>query len=192
MELIGQISSGEVVAALEKFVQVIPGRMDGIAAVYDECLPELFGYAASLTGDRTAAEDVVQEAFARLVTQTAGGRGPENARAWLYTVTTNLAFSRARRRAVADRWNQLFGRVARDETGEAADVAVLRSERNAELGTALRTLPKDHRAALLLAADGFTGREIAGILARSEGATRNILWRARLALRDRLEAGDTE
>lgn len=68
-------------------------------------------------------------------------------------------------------------------------MTVLRSERHAALTRALGTLPKAHRAALLLAADGFNGREIATILAKSEGATRNILWRARLSLKDQLEPG---
>ena len=63
-------------------------------------------------------------------------------------------------------------------------------ERHADLTAALERLPKDHRAALLLAAQGFTGREIATILHKSEGATRNILWRARLLLKDFLQDGD--
>src|SRR3954469_23004789 len=39
-------------------------EMDAVAAVYDEVHAELFGYAASLTRDPSAAEDVVHEAFA--------------------------------------------------------------------------------------------------------------------------------
>lgn len=177
----------ELMAALEKLAPVVPGRMSDIGVIYDACLADLFGYATSLTRDRTAAEDVVQEAFARLVAEDAAGRRPENPRAWLYRVATNVAISRSRRRAIADRWQQLTGRATRTDTAEAADVTVLRSERHAELTRALGTLPTDHRAALLLAADGFNGREVATILAKSEGATRNILWRARLLLRDQLE-----
>lgn len=68
----------ELMPALEKLAPVIPGRMSDIGVIYDACLADLFGYATSLTRDRTAAEDVVQEAFVRLVAEDAAGRRPEN------------------------------------------------------------------------------------------------------------------
>jgi RNA polymerase sigma-70 factor (ECF subfamily) len=187
----GQVLMKEPMTTPATLIRVIPGRMDGIAAVYDACHQDLFGYAASLTRDLSSAEDIVHEAFARLVRETASGRPPDSARAWLYTVCTNLAFSGSRRRAIVDRWQRLVGRVAAGETGEAAEDIVLRHERQAELTRALDALPRDARAALLLAADGFSGREISTILDKSEGATRNILWRSRLILKDQLQDGDT-
>jgi len=180
----------EPAALLERLAPVVPGRMDEIAAVYDACHADLFGYAWSLTRDHPAAEDVMHEAFMRLVRESGAGRWPQNPRAWLYTVVTNLAFSRSRRRLIADRWQRFVGRSGQSDTDEAAEETVLRAERHAQLTTALASLPKDHQAALLLAADGFSGREIATILAKSEGATRNILWRARHSLKDRLQDGD--
>ena len=171
----------------------VAGRMDAVAAVYDAHHAELYGYAASLVRDAAAAEDVMHEAFAKLVREGARGRWPDEPRAWLYRVCTNLAINRSRRRAAADRWQHLIGRAGAtdDDGGEAAEDTVIRRERHVELERALRTLPADHRAALLLAAEGFSGREIAAILRRSEGATRNLLWRARLALKDRLEQDES-
>jgi RNA polymerase sigma factor (sigma-70 family) len=186
----GQVLMAEPPIAPETVVRVARGQMDEIAAVYDACHQDLYAYTASLTRDLAGAEDVVQEAFARLVRESTAGRSPDDSRAWLYKVCTNLAFSRSRRRAIADRWQQLIGRVSQSETSEAAEVTVLRRERHDALTHALDTLPKDHRAALLLASEGFSGREISTMLDKSEGATRNILWRSRLILKDRLEDGD--
>jgi RNA polymerase sigma-70 factor, ECF subfamily len=169
---------------------VIPRRKEDISAIYDTCHQDLFGFAAAMTRDHAAAEDLVHEAFARLLRETAAGRAPDNSRAWLYTVCTNLARSRARRRSIAVRWQQLLGREHDGDTAEAAEQTVLRRERTTELSEALGSLPSDQRAALLLAADGFSGREIAGIIRRTEGATRNILWRGRLALKDQFDRGD--
>ena len=45
----------------------------------------------------------------------------------------------------------------------------------------------DARVALLLAAHGFSGREVADALGRSELATRSLICRARLRLRERLD-----
>lgn len=168
----------------------VVGRMDDVAAIYDAHHTELYGYAASLVRNASAAEDLVHEAFARLVRQRAQNRMPDDPRAWLFRVCTNLALSGSRRRAIVDRWQHLVGRlVAMDNQEEAAEATVVRRERHAELMRALDGMPSDHRAALLLAAEGFTGREIAHILQRSEGSTRTTLWRARLALRDLVDRG---
>lgn len=166
----------------------VAGRMDAVASVYDEVHPELYGYAVSLVRDPAAAEDLVHEAFARLVREAANGDWPDQPRAWLFRVCTNLAVSRSRRRAIVERWRALVARTSAGDDVEAAETTVIRRERHDELGRALATLPTEHRAALLLAAEGFSGREVAGILGRSEGATRNLLWRARLSLKDQLEA----
>jgi RNA polymerase sigma-70 factor, ECF subfamily len=160
-----------------------------VAAIYHECGRDLYGYCAGVARDIGIAEDVVQEAFARLVREQRAGRYPENPRAWLYTVATNLLRMRARRLSIAERWRRGPGRTTEEVDFAAEDVA-LRRERTSELSAALAGLPRDVRAALLLAADGFSGREIASLIGKSEGSTRNLLWRARLALRDQLsEAG---
>ncbi len=163
-----------------------------VGTAYDAYRRDLHGYAASITRDPVAADDLVQEAFLRLLREREEGRPPANVRAWLFTVCTNLVKSRARRRSVADRFGRLLAGHAREEVDEAAEQTVLRHEREAELLAALATLPTEHRMALLLTAHSFTGPEVARILGRSEGATRNILWRSRLALRDQLTKGASE
>lgn len=165
-------------------------RADDIAAVYDACHGPLFGYLASLTHDVGVAEELLQEAFVRLVALTRRGTPPAEPRAWLYTVATNLVISRSRRRAIVGRWIHRLRPLDHDTIVEAPEETVIRRERHDVLSTALAKLPADARAALLLAAEGFSGREIAVAIGKSEGATRNLLWRSRLALRERLEQGD--
>ena len=171
------------VTPAEPVLRVLDGAND-LASIYDACSRDVFGYVASLTRDRDAAEDIVQEAFARLARERSTGRLIDEPRAWLYRVCTNLAFSRSRRRSIADRWQAALGRSS--DVQEAAEDTVLRRERSVELHQALAKLPAEHRAALLLAADGFSGQEIAVIVGRSEGATRNMLWRSRVTLKDAL------
>jgi DNA-directed RNA polymerase specialized sigma24 family protein len=60
---------------------------------------------------------------------------------------------------------------------------MLRRETNSALLAALATVPSDARAALLMAAQGFSGREIAEAIGRSEMATRTMMFRAREKLR---------
>ena len=182
-------STGQAATAPETVTRVTPGGIGAITSVYDACQASLFGYAASLTRDDGAAEEIVQESFVRLVQQFRRGPMPDEPRAWLYAVCTNLAISRSRRRSIVGRWTHLLTPRGDDAMDEAAETTVLRREQHDQLGRVLDTLPRDDRVALLLAAEGFSGREIATIIGKSEGATRNLLWRARLQLRERLQDG---
>lgn len=155
-----------------------------ILALYDANQTDLYRFARALVREPEAAEDVVAESFARLIREVHAGRAPSDARGWLFRVVANLVVSAGRRRAVASR---LLPRLVSREETEPADARALRGERQAELLSALSHLPSDHRAALLMAAHGFSGREIAEAIGRSEPAVRTLLSRARLDLRHRLQ-----
>jgi RNA polymerase sigma-70 factor (ECF subfamily) len=159
----------------------------GIDEVYALVGADLFGFVAGMVRNPAIAEDLVQEAFTRLLREERRGRYPDNPRAWLYTVATNLVRGRARRQGFVERFLRVSGRSPIPETDEAAEDVVMRREQATELADALASLGAESRAALLLAAEGFPGKEIATMLGRSEGATRNLMWRARLALRELLE-----
>lgn len=166
----------------------VASRTAEIMATYDANERDLFGFALAVTRDRAVAEDLVQEAFLRLVREARGGRFPDQPRAWLYRVTVNLARTRARRVVVAERWRSLFGRR---DTAPSPEEHVVGRERRDALGRALAGLPLDARTAFLLASDGHTGREVARLIGKSEGATRTLLWRARRDLRRSMESEAT-
>lgn len=158
-----------------------------LAAIYAERRGELLAFLVGMTRDPEAAEDLLQEAFLRLVREARAGRMPQEPRAWLYRVAANAAIDRGRRAGALVRFlPRLF---SRDEP-DAPEGAALRAERDAELHAALSRLSADRRAALLLAARGFSGAEVAGLIGRSEGATRTLLCRARLELRELLDPAE--
>jgi RNA polymerase sigma factor (sigma-70 family) len=159
-------------------------RLD-VVLVHETYRNELFGFLLHATRERDAAEDLLQEVFLRLIREDAGGRSPNDVRAWLYRVAANLAASRGRRRNVAARW---LRSVHHPEPVEPPETGYLRDERNTELHRALGQLTADSRVALLLAGHGFSGPEIARALGRTDGATRVLLYRARVRLREVLEA----
>lgn len=150
---------------------------------YEEDKQKLAAFAYAMTRDRDVAEDLVQESFLRLVQEQGAGRSPENVSAWLFRVCTNLAMSRGRRLLVAQRFLQ-DARTSSDSP--PADVEYLRSEQNAAVLNALATLTPDAQTALLMAAQGFSGREIAKAIGRTEPATRTFMCRARQKLREHL------
>ena len=168
-------------------------RVDGadqtsaILELYDAHQRELHTFVRSIERDPTTVEDIVAETFLRLTREVAAGRTPEQPRAWMHRVAANLVVNGGRHRNVVTR---VLGRLVERGTDEPADAPLLRAESRQELVDILQSLPVDARTALMLAAHGFTGREIATTLGRSELATRSLMSRARMRLRDQLESRD--
>jgi RNA polymerase sigma-70 factor, ECF subfamily len=91
-------------AGIVRSVGDTPGPQDAetlIRTLYAEHGRSLLAYATRLTGDRAAAEDVVQETLVRAWKHAGDlttGRG--SVRGWLLTVARNIVTDRARARAV--------------------------------------------------------------------------------------------
>jgi RNA polymerase sigma-70 factor, ECF subfamily len=172
------VTAIRVAATAEVFVQ----------AAFESYDQELYGFLRRTTRDEALAEDLLQEAFLRLMREARAGRPPEQTRAWLYRVATNLAISRARRGRTVLAW---LGRLAstqpREVTSESAEARVLRQEWLQALEAALARVGADARSALILSGQGFSGAEIAWTIGRSEAATRTLMSRARVKVRRIIE-----
>jgi RNA polymerase sigma-70 factor (ECF subfamily) len=170
------------------------GRTDAQAAstdlvgrAYEVFGPVIQGHLRALTRDPEAAADLTQEAFLRLHVVVGEGRPPDDIRAWLYTVASNLATSRGRRAQVAARHAAML--LEGDDTRSAEQLVVDR-ERDATLRVALASLSERDRELLLLAASGVTGPELAERLGRTQLATRTLLCRSRAKLRALVSAAE--
>lgn len=151
-----------------------------ITAAYDTHSTAIYGLALRATRDPDLAADITQEAFLRLLTEGQRGRLPDNVGGWLYRTSSNLIISRARRAAVARR---LAPRLVQRDQPDGPDLIALGNEQHRETQAALATLSVADRVALVMAAQGATGEEIAGHLGRSHAATRTHLTRARARFR---------
>ena len=160
---------------------VVGGTVTDVAlAAFDEHQRALTSFAYALTRDREAADDLVQEAFVRLINELQKGRRPENIQAWLFRVCSNLVISGARRRNVAQRF---ISQITPRDTEIDAEYEILRRELSGALLEGLARLSVDARVALVMAAHGFSGREIATSLGRTETSTRTMMFRAREQMR---------
>lgn len=152
-------------------------------ALYDAHHRELATFVRAIERDRDTADDIVGESFVRLIAELQRDRAPDQPRAWLHRVAANLVLDGGRRRQLFGRF---AGRLVDRRTAAPADESLLGWESMHDLRDALGTLSVDARTALLLAAHGFSGREVAAALGRTELATRSLMWRARTDLRERL------
>ena len=154
--------------------------------LYEAHADFVFRLAVRTTGDRAAALDVVQEAFAKAAAGIRKFRGESSFRSWLARIaineTTNWVRGQARRREVAI---EAAGHVA---AGDPPDEEMARREL-ARLALAFaRTLPPQQKEALILrTTEGFSYKEIAQVLGTSEGSVRVSYHHAIRKLREHFE-----
>lgn len=160
-----------------------------IRFLYQEHGGSLLAYATRLTGDRAAAEDVVQETLLRawrhardLVDEKGSVRG------WLLTVARNIITDRLRARAarpteVAEA--PTTGPVQRDHAESVVNTMVVMD--------ALDTLSPEHRAVLVeLYYRGRSVAEAAEALGLPTGTVKSRSFYALRALRATLAGPETE
>jgi RNA polymerase sigma factor (sigma-70 family) len=156
-----------------------------ISAAYLEHRKAVLGYTLRMTRDADVAEDIVHEAYLRLVSLARSGIMPDNVAGWLHRVARNLVIDWARR----SRRTWTSPGPSAHETDDGPEGIVLDLERDSELHEALAHLPSDARRALLLSGAGYPSTDIAAMIGRSNGATRTLLCRARQQARVLLTAG---
>ncbi len=164
--------------------------VEGVALVAREAgLPELFaahyarllGLAVFVTDDRATAEDLVQEAFARLHGRTLAD--PDRALAYLRSTILNLSRSRLRRLRTARKHAPPDDGVV----PSAEDAVVLRADQR-EVIAALALLPVRQRQALVLRYwEDLSEAEIATAMHLSPGTVKSHTSRGMAALRRTLE-----
>jgi RNA polymerase sigma-70 factor (ECF subfamily) len=163
---------------------VEPGTLDAetFEALFRECGADVHGYAISLLGDRSAAEDVTALAFERLYRSRARldhRRG--SPRAWLFAIARNAALDELRRRRRQPRYELEDELVADRDCAEAFEHV----ERRATVRDALAALPLREREVVLLKFHGqLTGGELAKALGVSESNAGTRLHRALTRLRE--------
>ena len=116
-----------------------------VATLFKQEARRLVGLAGFFTDDRTAAEDLVQEAFIRLARTAHRIRDTEKAAAYLRSIVINLARDHNRRGLVSLRHRP----PAADDTPSAEETASVQESRR-EVVEALRALPRRQRECLAL------------------------------------------
>jgi RNA polymerase sigma factor (sigma-70 family) len=159
--------------------------MRSVEAAYLEHHAALARHLTVITRDPDVAQDLAHEAFLRLSRVLEAGVRVEDAGAWLHRVAINLATSRGRHLQVVDRRSAELPRPV--DTADPGEI-VIHEELARAVGAVLGELSRSEQAALLLAAQGYRGPEIAESIGRTPGATRTLLCRARVKIRHRMSA----
>lgn len=154
----------------------------GLRGRLDEHRPSMVRVAYSWCHDRALAEDLVQDALVKALSQAASLREPEKLKSWLFVILGNCFRDHLRRRRPYEDIDAideeiLAGGLRPDDAHEQAQVV-------RRVRAAIATLPLGQRQAVTLVdLEGFGYAEVAGILDIPVGTVMSRLSRGRQALR---------
>ncbi|MGQ0663551.1 MAG: RNA polymerase sigma factor [Pseudomonadota bacterium] len=159
------------------------GDRAAFAGLVERYLKRAASLAGRIAGNRSDAEEIVQEAFLRTWLKAPDWRAGAGFPTWFHRVLVNLCLDRKRRPAlapleaageVADPGPNGFAHAARDETAR-------------RVAAAMAALPERQRLALVFCHyQGMSNVDAASILDISVGALESLLVRARRTLREAL------
>lgn len=171
--------------------EALAGQSSSYGELVERFQDRLFGAMLQIVGSHDEAEDVVQDTFVQAYIKLDSFQGNSQFYTWLYRIAFNNALSRGRRKR-----QQLSLEQSREASGsdpmdhtEGPDEPLLRSERIEQVHAALELLSEEHRIILILREMQDTSyEELAQILGINIGTVRSRLSRARLQLKQYLEA----
>ena len=156
------------------------------ADLYEINFERVYAYVVKRVHDRAETEDLTSEVFQQALANLNRfeWRGIPFA-AWLFRIATNL---------ISDRW-QRSGREVADEdaiqSAPASPAEIEEVERRATLFRLIETLPAEQKKVVILRfVEQKSIREVAQAIRKTEGAVKQLQFRALSTLRARMEGAD--
>ncbi len=164
--------------------RILRGDKNALYALIHEYSDALVRFAYGYVKDTAAAEDIMEESFATLFLKPRKIGNEAHLRAYLYKVTRSkcLDYLRRQRRHVPLEDVENILQVP------GAEADYMRRERNRTLYLCMGALPEQYRHVLELSYfDCFSVDEICYVTGKNQKQVYNLLSRARLALKERLQ-----
>ena len=158
------------------------------AELYENNFERVYAYVVRRVGDRAETEDLTSEVFHHALANLPRfeWRGIPFA-AWLFRIAENL---------ISDRWQrrsreQVTVEVEQIESAPASGVEFEEVERRATLFRLVDTLPAEQRRVVVLRfVEQKSIKEVAREIRKTEGAVKQLQFRALSSLRARMEGAD--
>ena len=167
----------------------LDGDDNGLAEIVRDYKDGLILYLNSFVNNISVAEELMEETFFKLITKKPRFHGKYTFKTWLYTVGRNVAidYLRHSRKLPAVSLEEVQ-QLAKEETD--LENLYIAEEQKIAVHRAIKKLHPEYRQVLcLIYLDGFSGTEAAVIMRKNSRQIRNLLYRAKKALKTELERG---
>jgi len=174
-------------AALVEAAQNDPHAFEPL---YERYVDRIYRYAYRRVGNHADAEDVTSQTFQQALAGLPGyeWRGVPFG-AWLYRIAGNVIARRGRSSNREIAVEDVTSLSQEDADVEVDPAEIVAAQQENDVTKALRQLPLDQQRVIVLRfSQGMKNREIGEVMGRSEGAVKQLLHRAMIALRATLES----
>lgn len=183
---------------------IVHGNAPQYAVLVERFQPRIFASMFAMIGNRQDAEDLTQEAFLAAYRKLDHFENRSSFYTWLHRIAFHLAIDLQRRKArttkkhLSDDISESSLQLASDDL--TPESVAMNKEMATKVNAALQRLDAERKNLIVLRdIDGLDYTQIAEVLDISIGTVRSRLHRARMELRDILQAagvthsqGDTE
>jgi RNA polymerase sigma factor (sigma-70 family) len=160
------------------------GTVSAYGSLYERHVGAAYNLARQLSRSQAEADDLVSEAFAKVLDTLRAGRGPDSAfRAYLLTALRHTAYDKTRRDRKVELSDDVTAIAGADTAVPFSDTAVAGLERSLA-ARAFARLPERWQAVLWhTEVEGQTPAEVAPILGLTPNGVSALAYRAREGLR---------
>lgn len=149
----------------------------------------LLNFIFRMMGDRDAAEELVQEVFLRVYQASSRFKKMPDAKvsSWIFKIAHNLTINEIKRRKRFAEFKQKVYEHEDEKYKQKSIEPIKIQELENEITSALKKLPQNQRAALLLRVnEELSYKEISEVLNVSVSSVEALIFRARKTLRGQL------
>jgi RNA polymerase sigma factor (sigma-70 family) len=151
--------------------------------LYKKYYRVLLGVSIRYSGNRSEAEDILQDAFIKIFHNIGSYSGKGSFEGWLKRIVQNTAINSLRNRMKFDLYADIDEKA--EETVDENFASVFQNMDVHECIELLNKIPEGYRVVLnLFYIDGYTHKEISGILNISTGTSKSQLYKAKNYLKN--------
>ena len=165
----------------------LEGDDTGIIEIVNDYKDGLILYLNGYVNNLYVAEELTEDTFFRLITKKPRYSGKSTFKSWLYAIGRNTAVDSIRRNSrqlntpIEDMENYL-------SEEESLEKSYIKDERKIAVHKAFSALNRDYKNILwLVYFEDFTNKDAAVILRKNDRQIKNLLYRAKQALKTELE-----
>ncbi|WP_303797977.1 RNA polymerase sigma factor [Ruminococcus flavefaciens] len=143
-------------------------------------------YLCGITGSYSLAEEFMEDAFFKIAAKKPRFSGKSSFKTWLFTIARNVAVDGMRKLSrISDKSVEEYDKMTDERSIEKE---YLREEQKISLHRAMESLNPDYRQVLYLTYfEELSNSEAARVMKKSCRQIENLLYRAKQALRSKLE-----
>ncbi len=165
----------------------LDGDDEGIAEIVKEYKDGLILFLNTYVRNLSAAEELAEDTFFRLIVKKPKFSGRSSFKSWLYAIGRNIAVDSLRQRRLF--FESSAEESAKDPSDESdLERSYIKGERLKTVRSALSKIPNDYgRLLWLLYFEELSDEEAGVVMKKNPRQIRNLHYRAKKALKEKLE-----